>query len=324
MKRKIITILILFSLISTEVLILTNSSIVINSVLFGISIWKENVFPSLFPFFVLSELLINYGFIDFLSELFKNIMNKYFNLPGSSSFILIGSLISGFPSSAKYIKELYDKKEISKNDANYLLTFNHFSNPLFIIGTIGNILLKNKKIAIVILICHIFTNFIIALIFKPKNKTYIRVNKTSIKKAFNKMHCNRINKNKSFASILSNSIFNTINTLILILGIIITFLIITNLLTNTFNLPELLKTFISGILEMTSGIKYTSLLNYSLIIKASLITFFISFGGLSVHFQIMSIISDTDIKYKYFFIARIFHSIISSCLVFLILSFISY
>lgn len=324
MKKKITSIIILFGLIFIGILILSNSEDVIKSVSFSISIWKENIFPSLFPFFLLSELLIHYGFIDFLGELLKKCMSKLFHLPGEASFVLIGSLISGFPSSSKYIKELYNNKIITKDEGSYLLTFTHFSNPLFVIGTIGSILLKNKTIGITILICHIFTNFIIAFLFKPKTNPYTITNKTNIRYALSKMHHKRLSNKDSFGTILSNAIINTINTLLLLLGIITTFLILTSLINNLVNLNEPFKTILNGSLEMTQGVKYASMLNTNLLIKASLITFIISFGGISVHAQIISIISDTKIEYKYFLIARIFHAIISSSIVYLILSFMNF
>lgn len=324
MKKKIISVLILVILLLIELLILVNSEEVIKSVLFAISIWKENLFPTLFPFFLLSELLVHYGFIDFLGELLKRYMNKFFYLPGEASFVLIGSLISGFPSSAKYTKKLYDNNVISGQEGSYLLTFTHFSNPLFVIGTIGSIFLKNKKIGIIILICHILTNFIIAFLFKPKENPYTKNEKCNFRQALRKMHYKRLSHKDTFGSVLSNSILNTINILLLLLGIITTFLILTSLIDNVFNLDEPFKTLLNGFLEMTQGVKYSSMLNTSLIIKASLITFIISFGGLSVHTQVISIISDTTIEYKYFFIARLFHGIIASSLVYFILKFLGF
>ena len=69
---------------------------------------------------------------------------------------------------------------------------------------------------------------------------------------------------------------------------------------------------------MTQGLKHISLLNISNNYKALLICMIISFGGLSVHTQILSIISDTKIEYKPFLLARIIHVIIS----FIICSFL--
>ena len=79
------------------------------------------------------------------------------------------------------------------------------------------------------------------------------------------------------------------------------------------------NSIINGIVEMTQGLKYVSLLNVSLKIKAILNAMIISFGGISVHVQIISIIKDSKIKYFPFLIARIIHAIISGLLIFIIL-----
>ena len=73
---------------------------------------------------------------------------------------------------------------------------------------------------------------------------------------------------------------------------------------------------------MTMGLKSISLLDINDIYKVVISTMFISFGGLAVHMQVISQIVDTDIKYKTFLVARIYHAIISggiSYLLFMIL-----
>lgn len=315
MKTKITTLIITVLLVTIIILFLTFPTTIMNAVAFSISIWKDNLIPSLFPFFLISELLINYGFVELLGELLKNIMNKIFHLPGEASFVLIGSLISGFPSSSKYINELLTNNQISEFDASYLLKFNHFSNPLFVIGTIGVLLLNNKNVGIFILSIHILSNFIIAIIYRPKEKKYVQ-EKISIKSGINKMYKRRIKNNSSFSTILSNSIFKTINTLLLLLGIITVFLIINSLIKNIFNTNKFTSAIISGILEMTGGIKNIALLNLSLKIKATIIGSFISFGGLSIHMQVMSVLSNTNIKYLPYLVARILHALLTGCIIY--------
>ncbi len=283
---------------------------------FSISLWKDNLIPALLPFFIMSELLINYGFVDFLGEIFKNIMSKIFYLPSSAAFVIFGSMISGFPSSSKYIKDLLDKNLISIDDANYLLMFTHFSNPLFIIGTIGIMLLNNKKIGFIILISHILGNLIIALIYRKKKR--IENSTVSLRHALNSIHKKRVS-NPSFIKTLSTSILNSFNTLILILGIVATFIIIITILNNIFSFNLVAKGIISGILEMTGGIKNICSINLPLIYKATISTMFISFGGISVHSQVLSILSDYNIKYKQFLKARILHALISGMLVYIVL-----
>ena len=304
---------IMFILIIISILVLINSNIVINSIIYSTKIFNNKIFPSLFPFFILSELLINYGFIEFSSILFKPLMNL-FKINSNCSFIFVMSMISGFPSSAKYTKDLYDKKYINSLEATKVLTFTHFSNPLFILGFISLIL--NKKIGLYILIIHYLTNIIIGLIFRKIIKTDINTN-------------NKINNNyQSFSNVLSNSIINGFKTLflilgtmivfltILILGTMIVFLTITNLINKYIGLNPLLKGIFNGMLEMTGGINTISNLNISLKIKSTLIGMILSFGGISVHMQIKSIISNTNIKYYPYLVARILHSALTGLIIF--------
>lgn len=291
--------------------ILTSSEAILRTVEFSFGIWKNNIFPSLFPFFVLSEMLINYGFIELVGEVFKPVMNKLFKVRGVSAFIFIMSLVSGFPSNAKYVRELWKNGLITSLEGTKILTFTHFSNPLFILGTISILFLNNKEVGFLILICHYFGNVIIGFFFRNFCPSYEKTS-FSLKTAIIKMHEKRISNSKSFGEVLSNALINTINTLLLVLGVVTVFLIITTIIDNVVNLPSYFQAILNGVLEMTQGLKYVSLLDIPLKIKGTLSVMFISFGGFSVHLQLISILSDTEIKYFPFLVARIIHAFVSS------------
>ena len=310
MKQKIISILIMSFLLFIAIEILTESKEILDTVAYSFSIWKNNLFPSLFPFFVLSEILINYGFIELVGELFKPIMNRLFKVSGTSAFIFIMSLISGFPSNARYTRNLYEQGLINEAEATKILTFTHFSNPL--------LFLNNKRAGLIVLISHYISNIIIGIIIR--NKLYVtkQKEKFSLKCAISKMHNKRIQNNQPLGTIISNSLINSINSLLLILGVVTMFLIITTILDKHFHLNIYLKTILTSIMEMTQGLKHVSLLNVSLKTKSIIMAMIISFGGLSVHTQVLSFISDTKIKYTPFLIARIFHAILAGILVFIL------
>ena len=315
MKRFFKSIFVVSLLFFVLILILRYPDIAIDSVLDGINIWMYNILPALFPFFILSDLLINYGFVEILSELFKNFMS-IFGLSGNSSFILFGSIISGSPSGAKLTKQLLEDESITLDEANHLIRFTHFSNPLFIIGVVGNVLLNDIRVGYLIFISLVLGNFIIGIIFRCKNVfDNKKVLLNNIVESINKK--NNTNKS-SFINILSKSIYDSFDILFLILGIVIIFITLSNLL-SIFNINNNLLIFIKGILEMTYGIKMVSISNFNFLIKTSLITFFLAFGGLSIHLQVSSIISNTKIKYKNFLVSRIIHSILSSILVFILI-----
>lgn len=318
MKKIIHTLLILLLLIFITFEILAESKSILEAVSFSFNIWKENVFPSLFPFFVLSEFFINYGFIELLGEIFKPFMNRIFKTKGVGAFALFMSIISGFPSSAKYIRELHKKELITAKEASKLLMFTHFSNPLFILGTISLLFLNNKEVGILILICHYLGNFIIGIIFRNYCPSDEESKRIEIKKVLKEISDNRINNKKSFGEIMTNALLNSINTLILILGVITMFLVITTIIDNNININSFHQTILNGFIEMTQGLKYVSLQEIPLKLKCIISTMIISFGGLSVHMQVISILSDTKIKYIPFLTARIIHAFISSLLVFLL------
>lgn len=307
MKKKLGSNLMICLLVTITIMIICFSDVVMESVSFSISIWKDNLFPSLFPFFVVSNLLLEYGFIEKISFYLGKFMPKIFHLPKQASFVLLVSLFSGFPSGAKYTTELVNNKVLTRDDGAILLTFTHYSNPLFILGLIGNLILGNRKLAIMILLSHVCSGLIIGFLFRPKNDVLSKIDSYAFKE----------NNNVSFGSSLRKSIFDALETLFLLLGIVTVFLVITTLLEAFIDFSPLVKVIVSGLLEMTQGVKLVSILEYSSLFKTILITCFISFGGLSVHAQVLSIISEAKIKYKYFFLARIMHAILASILVFI-------
>ncbi len=318
MKKIIESIIIIAVLIFFACEILTGSELILKTVGTAMDIWKTNIFPSLFPFFILSELLIHYGFVELVSELFKNVMQKVFRINGYASFVFIMSLISGFPSSAKYTRELYLNGKLNENEASKLLTFTHFSNPLFILGTISILFLKNKEVGILILFCHYLTNIIIGLIFRNYYPSKFEYKKTSLKKAIIAMHNKRLENSASFGKVISSAVTNTIQTLLLILGTITIFLIITTIIDNNLNISKYYQAILNGTIEMTQGLNYISLLDIPLKLKSILTTMVLSFGGLSVHIQMFSILSDTKINYLPFLTARLLHAAISGLAVYFI------
>ena len=147
--------------------ILTNSTSIIDTIVFSMEIWKNNIFPTLFPFFIISDLLINYGFVEIVSNFFSPLM-KLFKIKKECAFIFVLSIFSGFPSNSKYTKELYEKGVIDEYTATKVLTFTHFSNPLFILGTLSIFL--NQKLALIVLISHYLGNLIVGMIYRKAGK----------------------------------------------------------------------------------------------------------------------------------------------------------
>jgi len=303
-KKYIINILIIFIFLYLLINVLINKELVFTSVNTSITIWKDNLVPSLFPMFIISEILINYNLGSYIAIILGKYINKLFKINSDVFLLIILSILSGFPSSAKNIRIMYDKGEITSDEASLLLTFTHFSNPLFIMSSLTNFFSGKYILSVIVLISHYLGNFIILFIVR--------------KKLSNKDKDIVINNNISFSKVLIKAINNGINTLLLILGTITFFLLLSSIISNSFNLNTVNNLILKAVLEVTQALSYLGSLNINDIYMVVLASMFLSFGGLCIHFQVISVINDTDIKYSNFFIARIFHMIISGILAYLI------
>lgn len=287
--------IILLSILLLLLLILKNSLTVKMNLIKAVELWLTSVFPSLFPMFILSNLLILYQFPNILANFIGKPFSKIFHTSPKGVFVFIMSMISGTPSSAFIIKDFTESGNISEKEANYLLTFTFFSNPLFLINMLSLLFPNNSKIVWKIILIHYVTNLIIGVVFRPKEKVVFQKE-------------NRKPIYISFGTALSGSIKKALDTLLLILGTICFYYMLANL----FVLPNpMLNAVIKGFLELTQGLNYLNSLNISLILKEILAISFISFGGLSIHTQIKSILEDTSISYYPFLKARILHVILS-------------
>ena len=307
MKNNLINILITILLLSMFIFIFMYSKDTKEAVIYAENIWLNSLIPSILPSLILVSLLIKYNIINKINEIFKVFIYKVFNLPKESSVIVILSMVTGFPTGSKYIKDLLDKKKITIEDANHLITFTSYSNPIFVISFIGETLLNNKKIGIIIFCVHLISGLIIGILFKNKgNSSDLRETNQSTNK-------------ESFINNLIIVVRESFSILLNMLGVIIFFLIIISMI--DLLLPNTVFTkILESILEITVGITNISKLNINLRLKTALIGMILSFNGLCVHFQTKSIIEGSGIKYKSYLIARVLHSI----LCFILLYFMFY
>lgn len=291
MKKTYKTILILVTLIIFLILSLINSNYMITNILDYSKLFLTKLFPVSFIFFILSYLLIEYNLVELIMY--------YLNINISGLYVFILSLISGFPSGSKYTRNLLDKGIINIDDANKIILYSHFPNPLFVLGSV-NYVVNDISISIKILISIIISNFIIFM--------FNRTNKANIKYEIN---------NSSFSNILSNSIYDSFKTIILIYGTSLFFYLITCIITKYIILNTYNYVFISGLFDLCKGVFSTTLIN-NINNRVYFILFFISFGSISIHMQVKAILGNSNISYKRFILGRVIGTILSFIIFFII------
>ena len=294
------------SLILTLFLIIfvLNLDIVINSTLSASHLFITKVFVSIFPFIILSDILYYFNYDLFLKKIFGNIISKLFNVSKNASIIYILSILTSHPGNAIYIKGMLDNKTIDEEDATKILRATYFPSIAFVIGSIGIGIYHDIKIGIILYLITFLNNILIGVFLRGKRKCndieYVKENKLTLQET------------------LSNSISKGINTSYIILGNIIIFTILVNLLNHYLNINSTVLAIISGMLEMTNGIFMIGNLNINLAYKVILTSFILNFSGLSIIFQTSSILSKYKINIKKILIVKLIFSIIIFTSLFLI------
>ncbi|MGM9928974.1 MAG: sporulation integral membrane protein YlbJ [Bacillus sp. (in: firmicutes)] len=305
----------------------------------GLKMWWEIVFPSLLPFFIISEMLISFGVVTFIGIILEPLMRPLFKVPGVGGFIWAMGMASGYPSGAKLTARMRNEKQLTRIEAERLVSFTNSSNPLFIFGAVSVGFFHNPALGIILALAHYGGNFLVGLTMRFYGKDEVvpqRAKSRTIKSILQEIHRTRLMDTRPIGRKLGDAVLSSIETLLMIGGFIILFSVINKLLfllnitsilayivsfifmllhiSTDFSLP-----FISGLFEITLGSQLTSAVpNVPLLHQAVITSFILAFCGFSVQAQVASILAQTDIRFAPFFFARIWHGILASCLTILI------
>lgn len=274
----------------------------------GLSLCTEIIVPSLFPFFVCSCLLVYSGFCEVLARVLSPVMIPLFNInpTGSAAFVL--GLISGYPQGAVTTGQLYDGGYLTKSEAERLLAFCNNSGPLFILGTVGISMYHNQKIGIILYAAHILGAITTGILFRfYKSKNYISP-------------VTKINTNsKSLSVIFSTAIADSLKNILMVCGAVLFCSVISNLFLDILCLNAECEAAIASFLEFVSGLQQISYLDIGLCRKLLLSAAVCAFAGISVHLQVMGVISTRGLSLKPYIIGKVFHAVFSVVFTYILL-----
>lgn len=307
--------MITFGILLMILMLLLSPDICIAAAKEGLLLWFNKILPSLLPFIILINILSQLNIMKEITSLSSPLTQKLWKLPGDSLFAFIMGFIAGYPMGAKVIKQLLEHQLLSPKEGQKLLCFSNNCGPLFIIGTVGTLMLNNTSLGYFLLLIHMLSALLLGFIcsFYETTPSYSR----------HKRHDTRPEKSLSLAHIFNEAVANGMDTIVYIGGYIIFFSVIASIIKSSSLLihapsphpidatnASTTLSFITGLLELSNGVNMLAASPISLYVLA-FISFLIGFGGICVYFQTSYVLGNCNFSLIPYLIAKFMQGLLS-------------
>lgn len=255
----------------------------------AISIWLNSVVPVLLPFFIFAD------FIKRTADMEKLPVRVY---------PLVMAFLSGYPMGAKIVGDSVKEGVLSSSEGRHVLSYSLVTGPAFILGTVGAFL-GNSQAAAIAAIGHYAGAVCNGLMWK-----------SNVAEKYRKISTNGHRENN--LDCFTDAILAGFRAMAIILAYLILFMIGADLLEMA-GLLDLLpgehwRSFARGLMEMTVGTSALGMCNINLRLKTVLTAFLISFGGLSVIGQSLSVSGGGWLSLTDLIKIKITHGLLAGCI----------
>lgn len=269
-------------------MILRNAQIAARCMREGLRLCAQTVIPALFPFMVISELLVRCGAGNAAGRLLEKPVRALFGLsPAACAPLLLGGLC-GFPVGAKTAISLYDRGELSREEAQRVLAFCNVPSSGFLIGAVGVSLYGNRRFGVFLFFAALASSLLCGLFlrtFFPLKKETAPV---SLSYSIPHIGVSTFTKAVSEATASMLSVCACVVFFSSVVGCL-------SYLLATCSVPAIFRALLFGVCEISSGVGAAASLP-STSLGAALCGFSVGWSGLSVHLQILSIGNDRGIS----------------------------
>ncbi|MEQ2456732.1 nucleoside recognition domain-containing protein [Flavonifractor hominis] len=286
----------------------------------GLKLCYNVIIPALFPFFVLSSLVVELGLAGYLGRLLEGVMRPLFGVNGACASAFALGFIGGYPVGAKTAISLYENGMCTRTEAERLLAFCNNSGPAFILGVVGAGVFASSRVGVLLYLAHAAASVCIGLLFR----FYGSGSGSGRQEHAPRPHFQAQRFTVAFTGSIKQSFLSTLN----ICAFVVFFTVVIQLLIRSgclpalagalgtllapFGLtPEWAQRLLTGILEISSGV-WTLSGDGSLPGRLTMAAFLLGWAGLSVHCQVLSFIGGSGLSVGTYLVGKLLHGGLSA------------
>ena len=290
----------------------------------GVTLCGNVILPSLFPFFVLSSLVVELGMSRYLGRLLEPVMAPLFRVNGNCATALALGFIGGYPVGARTAIQIYENGQCSRTEAERMLAFCNNSGPAFILGVVGAGVFGSGTVGLLLYLAHLLASLLVGVLFRfyrPGDRPQTR---RSGGPQF---------QTASFPKAFTQSVLGAMQSTLNICAFILFFTVFLRILAHA-GILELLggllsallaplgmdqtwaERLLTGLVEVSSGV--SSLTDGALSGRLSMAAFMLGWAGVSVHCQVLAFLGDSGLSVRTYVAGKLLHGGLSALLAHLI------
>ena len=245
------------------------------------------VVPSLFPFFVLTNLLVRRSYHRYAASALGRWMDPVLGVPADAAGALVLGALGGYPVGAAALFRLYDQKQLSARQVSRALAFCNNGGPGYILGVVGLGLLGSVRLGVMLWAVHILAAVLTGILLRPRT----------------------LESSQAIAPADTPAGV----TCLYLCGFLVFFGVLLGTLSRM--LPPLPALSAAGVLELSTGMALLTERGLSVPTAMVWAAAFLGWGGLCVHCQVLSLRGDRPIQMGPYFLGKGLQCLLSVALV---------
>lgn len=281
----------------------------------GLLLWFQIIFPTLFPFLVVTSLLLSSGGLNLITRLFGGLFRRIFRVTQNGAFAVLAGFLCGYPMGAKVTADLLRAEKISDREARYLLSFCNNTSPVFIINFIVWKTFGDERLMLPTLLILIGSPVLMSFIFRRiylKGRHPFPEPSAALKEK----------KTRFDFSVLDSCMMNSFEAIVKVGGYIILFSVLLALLEELSGQKSILMAAAPA-LEVTNGILLLSSSVSDPGLRYAAVLGLTSFGGLCSAAQTQCMLEGTGLSVIPYIIQKLTTAAAASLLSFIYLALFS-
>ena len=269
----------------------------------GLSLCATTMIPALFPFMVLSELIVSSGIGRRLGYALRGLFGPLFGLSEGGVCAWVMGLVCGFPIGARVAASLYRSGEMDAREFCHVICFCNVPSSAFLVGVMGSSLLGSRRAGWCLVGWTVVACAAVGILFRGRGvrSGEARVTRTTVQRPSTKQLLGQATASAA------TSMLGVCATVVIFCAILATL----SRMIDARGASPLLKAGLFGLTELSAGARAAAALP-SRQAAAVLCAAVAGWGGFSVHCQILSVCDGCPVSLTRFYACRVLQTLMSA------------